>query len=72
MGMKTTQLLDEIQKLPVAERLYLIERSMQWMRRQEEANQMKIAAEQLYTDYVSDAELTAFSSLDLENFYEAR
>ena len=70
--MKTAQLLDEIQKLPIAERLYLIERSMQWMRRQEEAKQMKLAAEQLYADYVSDTELTAFTSLDLESFYEAR
>jgi hypothetical protein len=70
--MKTADLLDEIQKLPVSERLYLIERSMQLMRKQEEAKQMESVAEQLYVDYVSDTELTAFTNLDFENFYEAR
>lgn len=33
---------------------------------------MKKAADTLYTDYKSDKELTAFTNLDFEDFYETR
>jgi len=33
---------------------------------------MEIAAEALYEDYKDNKELTAFTNLDFENFYEAR
>ena len=33
---------------------------------------MKIGADQLYDNYKNDAELTAFTDLDLEGFYEAK
>lgn len=33
---------------------------------------MKAAVESLYNDYKSDKELTAFTDLDKEPFYEAR
>lgn len=35
-------------------------------------HRMAIAAEVLYEDYCSDEELTVFSDLDMEDFYEAR
>ena len=35
-------------------------------------NQMEFAANELYNDYVNDKDLTAFTSLDLENFYETK
>ena len=35
-------------------------------------NPLKKAAGLLYTDYKNNKELTAFSSLDFENFYEYR
>lgn len=72
LTMKTNELIKEIQKLPVAERIYVMERSMHLIRKQEEEYQMKKAAEELYTNYLTDKELTAFTNLDLENFYEAR
>ncbi len=70
--MKTRELIKEIQKLPVRKRIYVIERSMHLMRKQDEEDQMKKAADELYEDYLSDKELTAFTNLDYENFYEAR
>ncbi len=70
--MKTRELIKEIQKLPVRKRIYVIERSMHLMRKQDEEDQMKKAADELYEDYLSDQELTAFTNLDYENFYEAR
>ena len=33
-------------------------------------NPLKEAADLLYTDYKNNKELTVFSSLDFENFYE--
>ncbi|WP_162417730.1 hypothetical protein [Cyclobacterium roseum] len=70
--MKTRDLIKEIQKLPVSEQFYIIERSMQLIRKQQDESQMKKAVDLLYEDYVADEELTAFTDLDFENFYEPR
>jgi hypothetical protein len=70
--MKTKELIKEIQKLPVRKRIYIIERSMNLIRKQEDEDQMKKAADDLYEDYLTDKELTAFTNLDFENFYETR
>lgn len=69
--MKTKELIKEIRKLPYKKRLFVIERSMHLLRKQEE-DQMKLAVNELCEDYKSDLELTAFTDLDLESFYEAR
>lgn len=71
-NMKTKELIKEIQKLPVRKRIYVIERSMNLIRKQEDEDQIKKAADDLYEDYLSDKELTAFTNLDFENFYETR
>jgi len=39
---------------------------------QEDSNQMSKAANLLMSDYKTDKELTAFTNLDYEDFYEAR
>ena len=70
--MKTKELIKEIQKFPVRKRIYVIERSMHLILKQEEEDQMKKAADELYGDYLTDKELTAFTNLDFENFYETR
>jgi hypothetical protein len=70
--MKTKELIKEIQKLPVRKRIYVIERSMNLIRKQGDEDQMKKAADDLYEDYLTDKELTAFTNLDFENFYETR
>ena len=70
--MNTEEIIQEIQKLPVGKRIYVIERSMHLIRKQEEENQMKRAADELYEDYLTDQELTSFTNLDLESFYETR
>jgi hypothetical protein len=70
--MKTEELIKEIQKLPVRKRIYVIERSMNLIRKQGDEDQMKKAADDLYEDYLTDKELTAFTNLDFENFYETR
>jgi hypothetical protein len=61
--MKAQELIREIQKLPVKKRIYVIERSMHLIRKQEEAELMKNAADELYEDYLTDKGLTVFSNL---------
>jgi hypothetical protein len=70
--MKTNEIIKEIQRLSVQKRIYVIEKTIHSIRKQEDANQMKKAVDILYTDYKSDKELTAFTNLDLEDFYETR
>ena len=70
--MRTNELLKEIKRLPLRKRIYLIEKAIHSIREQEEKDQMKNAVDSLYKDYENDNELTAFTNLDFEDFYETR
>jgi hypothetical protein len=70
--MRTNEIIQEIQKLPIQKRIYVIEKAIQTLRRQSNTNQMNLAADDLFSEYVSNKELTVFTNLDFEDFYEAR
>ena len=70
--METKEIISEIEKLTVKERLQIIEKTARTIQMDDEKEQMKVAADQLYDDYKNDTELTAFTDVDLEDFYEAR
>jgi hypothetical protein len=70
--MKTNELLKEINQLPTRQRIFLIEKAIQSIRKQDENDQMKKAVDSLYSNYKNDKELTAFTNIDFEDFYEAR
>jgi len=70
--MGTQQLIREIEKLPITRRKVIIERALKSIRDREIKNQMEKAAEILRKDYETDKELTTFTSLDIEDFYEPR
>ena len=70
--MRTNDLIKEIQRLPIQKRMFVIEKTIHSLRKHEDTNAMKKAADSLYADYVSDKELTAFTNLDFQDFYEAR
>lgn len=70
--METYKLIEEIQKLPIQKRMFVIEKTMYSLRKQNEENEMKKAVDILYFDYMNDKELTAFTDLDFENFYETK
>ncbi len=70
--MRTSELLKEIQQLPVEKRIYLVEKTMHSILKQKEDNKIKKAAAALYDDYKNDEELTSFTKLDSEDFYEAK
>lgn len=70
--MRTNDIIKEIQRLPVSKRIYVVEKTIHSIRKQEDKNNIKKAADTLYADYKADNELTAFTNLDFENFYEAK
>lgn len=70
--MRTTEIIREIQRLPISKRIYVVEKTMHSIRKFEEKNAMKKAADVLLSDYKKDNELTVFTNLDFVDFYEAK
>lgn len=70
--MGTKELIKEISKLPKEERLFIIEKTLSAIRKEEISSKLKKAANLLYEDYSNDPDLTAFTALDSEEFYEPR
>ncbi|MGM0532284.1 MAG: hypothetical protein ACQER7_13140 [Bacteroidota bacterium] len=70
--MRTKDIIKEIQRLPVSKRIYVVEKTIHSIRTQEDKNRMKKAANALSSDYQTDDELRAFTSLDFEDFYETK
>jgi len=68
--METITIIHEIQRLPYTKQIYIAEWIIKSIRQRETKSQMEIAAEKLYKDYLNDKELTIFTNLDFENFYE--
>ncbi len=70
--MRTSDIIKEIKRLPVSKRIYVVEKTMRSIREQEDENNMKEAADALLLDYKTNTELTVFTNLDFEGFYETK
>lgn len=70
--MNTKEIVREIEILTLDKKVWLVQEVLKSIRRQEINSSMKNAAESLYEDYKNDSELTAFTNLDFENFYETK
>jgi hypothetical protein len=70
--MRTADLIQEIKRLPLTKKFYVVEETLKAIKIEEMGHQMELAAKELYDDYANDKELTAFTSLDFENFYETK
>jgi hypothetical protein len=70
--MQTIEILQVIQQLSLSKKFYVVEEIIKSIKKEETSHQMELAAEELYSDYANDKELTAFTALDFENFYEAK
>ncbi|PKL41512.1 MAG: hypothetical protein CVV41_18150 [Candidatus Riflebacteria bacterium HGW-Riflebacteria-1] len=70
--MGTKEILIALKKLPVNARILIVEKTLKNIRKAAPKKNLESAAEALLEDYESDKELTAFSSIDFESFYEAR
>lgn len=70
--MSAAEILENINRLSPTEKLFIIEKMFKDLLKNDSLRPMTFAAEALESEYKSNAELTAFSSLDLEDFYEAK
>jgi len=77
MSTEALRLLDAIRQLSLSDKLTLIELIFrdikeETINRAEEEKRRRKAAERLLVDYQKDEELTAFTALDQEDFYEEK
>jgi hypothetical protein len=80
--MTRTDILEELNKLPADERLGIVESALRQLREQlvtgqldvtaERRERLSIAADALKDAYKTDSELTAFTTLDHDDFHAAR
>ena len=70
--MSTMELLKEIDRLPLNDKLSLLEKAIKDIIKHNDMQQMTIASESLENEYKTNKDLTAFSNLDIEDFYEAK
>ncbi len=70
--MSKAELLKEIDKMPLHEKLSLLERAIKDIIKQTNENELTLAADSLEKEYKTNAELTVFSTLDIEDFYETK
>jgi hypothetical protein len=69
--MSTAKIIEVVESLPLKEKLLVIERAIQSIRTgRQHALEEGVSA--LYNDYKHDKELTVFTQLDTEDFYETR
>jgi hypothetical protein len=70
--MQTLEILKEIQLLPLAKKFYVVEETIKSIKKDELNQKVELAANELLIDYSTDKDLTAFTSLDFESFYETK
>jgi hypothetical protein len=70
--MQTIDIIREIQNLPLDKKFFVVEELIKAIKMEEISYKMKAAAKELLSDYTVDKELTAFTALDFEDFYETK
>jgi len=70
--MSTSDILKEIEQLSFNEKLFIIEKALKEVLKYNYEQQMTVAAEAMENEYRTNPDLTAFSTLDIEDFYEAK
>lgn len=70
--MQAFDIVQEINRLPLGKRFYVLEEIIKSIKKEEMNQQMELASEILLDDYNNDKDLTAFSTLDFEDFYETK
>lgn len=70
--MKTETLLNEILNLPFEEQKKLIQQVQKLIVPIKTKLEMEEAAEQLVSEYQSNYDLTVFTGIDIDEFYETR
>jgi len=60
---EVAQIINETGKLPIYQRMIIVEHIIRSIRHAEQDKTLEIAAERLYDDYKNDKELTIFTQL---------
>lgn len=70
--METKEIIEQIGKLPNEDKMLILEKTIKSIRENETKDKMERAVSELMEQYKSNKELTTFTEIDFENFYEAR
>jgi hypothetical protein len=70
--METAAIIHELDNLPTYKRMIIAEQIIRSIRLANQDRTLEMAADRLYDDYKNDKELTIFTQLDGEDFYEPR
>ncbi len=70
--MQVRTIINEISQLSIDKKFLVMEETLKSIKLHEENQQMEMAVNELYNDYATNKELTTFTSLDLEDFYETK
>lgn len=69
--MTTANIIQALEKLPLTDKLFVIERTLKSIRTEKEKS-LNTAVDTLQNEYSTNKDLTAFTVLDKEPFYETR
>lgn len=70
--METKEIIEQIGKLPNHDKMLILEKTVKSIRENEIKDVMDKAVSELIEEYKSNKELTTFTEIDFENFYETR
>jgi hypothetical protein len=70
--METVEIINEIDLLPLAQRMLIAENIIHSIRKENQKMILRESADALYNDYKHSDGLTEFTILDCEEFYEAK
>lgn len=70
--MSAQEIIKEIQQLPVSQRMLVIEQTLKSIRVSTHRQNMENAVEEVIEDYTSDKELSSFTDIDFDRFYETK
>ena len=69
--METLDIIRNVNCLPLSQQMLIAEHIIHSIRNKKQPS-LEMAAERLFTDYMTDENLTVFTKLDCEDFYETR
>ncbi len=70
--METIDILKQIEQLSIEKKMLIIEKILKSIREKEIKTKMNTAVEDLQHEYFTNKELTTFTDIDFDNFYESR
>ena len=70
--METPEIIKQIELLPIEKRMLIVEKILKSIREREIKGKLIKAVEELREVYKTDKDLTAFTEIDFDRFYEPR